>query len=446
MIKFDRDFIFGAATSAYQAEGAVAEGGRTPSIWDIFSKTPGKTYEGQTGDTACDHYHRFREDVALMAQIGIDAYRFSISWPRIFPEKGKYNPRGMEFYKNLVDELNKNGIKPTATLYHWDMPEWLYQMNGGWTSRDSVEWFKEYAAKVFEELGGSVRLWITHNEPQCSSYLGYGNGFHAPGHANMREALIAAHHILLSHGEAIKIFRDLNFKDSQIGIALNLIPAYPASDSGLDREAASRYDGFMNRWYLDPLLKATYPEDMKERYNYLFGESDFIKAGDLEKISAKIDFLGINYYMRQTVKFFLNSRLNFEAVDHDCERTSMEWEIFPDGLYNLILKFHKEYGNIPIFITENGAAFDDEVSTDGKIHDDKRIKYLREHLIRVGKLIEKVIDIRGYYVWSLIDTMEWTFGYTKRFGLIYVDYTTQKRIPKDSALWYRDLIRNRELK
>lgn len=446
MLKFGKDFIFGVSTSAYQIEGAVAEGGRSPSIWDIFSRTPGNIHGEDTGDVACDHYHRFREDVALMAEIGIDAYRFSISWPRIFPEKGKYNPEGMEFYKKLIDELSKKGIKATVTLYHWDMPEWLYEMCGGWLNRDSVKWFKEYAIKVFEELNDSVKFWITFNEPQCSSYLGYGNGFHAPGHKNMREALIAAHHILLSHGAAVEAFRGFDFKDSKIGIALNLTPAYPASDSKEDMEAAYRFDGFMNRWYLDPVFKASYPEEMEEIYKGFLGEFDFIKNGDLEKISIKNDFLGVNYYSRQLVKFSQNSRLNFEVAHGNFERTTMDWEIVPEALNNLILRLRKEYTRIPIYITENGAAFNDRISEDGKIHDDKRINYLREHLIKVAELNEKGANIRGYYVWSLIDTLEWSYGYEKRFGIIFVDYETQKRIFKDSALWYKNLIKERGLK
>ncbi|MCX6383580.1 MAG: GH1 family beta-glucosidase [Actinobacteria bacterium] len=446
MLKFGKDFIFGVSTSAYQIEGAVAEGGRSPSIWDIFSRTPGNIHGEDIGDVACDHYHRFREDVALMAEIGIDAYRFSISWPRIFPEKGKYNPEGMEFYKKLIDELSKKGIKATVTLYHWDMPEWLYEMCGGWLNRDSVKWFKEYAIKVFEELNDSVKFWITFNEPQCSSYLGYGNGFHAPGHKNMREALIAAHHILLSHGAAVEAFRGFDFKDSKIGIALNLTPAYPASDSKEDMEAAYRFDGFMNRWYLDPVFKASYPEEMEEIYKGFLGEFDFIKNGDLEKISIKNDFLGVNYYSRQLVKFSQNSRLNFEVAHGNFERTTMDWEIVPEALNNLILRLRKEYTRIPIYITENGAAFNDRISEDGKIHDDKRINYLREHLIKVAELNEKGANIRGYYVWSLIDTLEWSYGYEKRFGIIFVDYETQKRIFKDSALWYKNLIKERGLK
>ena len=268
--KFRENFIFGVSTSSYQIEGAVAEDGKGPSIWDKFCKIPGKTYKGHSGDIACDHYNRYKEDVELMSDIGVDAYRFSISWPRIFPEKGKYNPRGMDFYKRLVNELCEKGIMPTVTLYHWDLPLWVYEM-GGWLNRDSVKWFKEYAVKVFEELNDSVKLWITHNEPLCASIFSYYEGMHAPGHKNLREALIAAHHILLSHGAAVEEFRKFNFKSSKIGITLNLIPSYPASSSEEDIKAASRFDGYYNRWFLDPIFKACYPEDMKETYKEFIG-------------------------------------------------------------------------------------------------------------------------------------------------------------------------------
>ena len=446
MLKFSKDFIFGSSTSAYQIEGATAEGGRTPSIWDVFSKTPGKTYKGATGDVACDHYHRFKEDVELMAWIGVDAYSFSISWPRIFPEKGRYNPEGMDFYKRLISELSKHNIKPTATLYHWDMPEWLYNIGGGWLNRDSVKWFEEYAVKVFEELNDSVKFWITHNEPFCSSHEGYSDGVSAPGHKNRREALIAAHHILLSHGTVVEAFREFGFKDSKIGIVLNLTPSYPTSNSKEDIEAAYRCDGFANRWFLDPIFKASYPEDMKEIYTGFLGEFDFIKNGDLEKISIKIDFLGVDYYTRELIEFSQDSKLDFKPTHGDFERTTMDWEIVPQALYDLILRLRKEYTRIPIYITENGAAFNDRISEDGKVHDGRRIDYLREHLMKVAGLNEKGADIRGYYVWSLMDNFEWACGYIKRFGIIYIDYETQKRILKDSAIWYKDLIEERRLK
>jgi len=442
---FKEDFIFGAATSSYQIEGAVAEDGRGPSIWDIFCKIPGKVYGGYTGDIACDHYHRYKEDVGIMKEIGTDAYRFSISWPRIFPEKGKYNPKGMEFYEKLVNELNEKGIKPTVTLYHWDLPVWAYKM-GGWLNRDSVKWFEEYAVKVFEELNDSVLLWITHNEPLCASIYSYYDGVHAPGHKNLREALIVAHHILLSHGAAVEEFRKFNFKDSEIGTALNLVPSYPASSSKEDIEAASRSDGYSIRWFLDPVFKASYPEDMKKVYKEFIGDFDFIKDGDLQKISIKNDFLGVNYYSRELIEFSQDSVLKFRKIHGNFERTEMDWEIVPEALYDLIMRLREGYIQVPIYITENGAAFDDRVSKDGKVHDNKRIDYLRRHLKKVAELNQKGADIRGYFIWSLMDNFEWQHGYSKRFGIIYINYETRERILKDSALWYRDLIRTRIIK
>ncbi|PKP57509.1 beta-glucosidase [Candidatus Atribacteria bacterium HGW-Atribacteria-1] len=445
MVRFKKNFIFGLATSSYQIEGAATEGGRSPSIWDTFCKTPGKVYEGHSGDVACDHYHRYKEDVGILKEIGVNSYRFSISWSRIFPEYGKYNPKGMEFYKKLIDELNRNDIKPTVTLYHWDLPMWAHD-RGGWLNRDSVKWFKEYAIKVFEELNDSVKFWITHNEPFCASILGYSLGIHAPGHKNMREALIAAHHILFSHGAVVEAFREFGFEDSKIGIALNLTPSYSASDSKEDTEAAFRCDGLSNRWFLDPVFKASYPEDMKKVFVKLVGEFDFIKDGDLQKISIKNDFLGVNYYTRGLIKFFQDSKLSCQSVQGNLKKTAMGWEICPEGLYDLILRLRKEYTQVPIYITENGSAFDDVLSTEKRVNDVERIDYIKRHLIKIADLNEQGADIRGCYVWSLIDNFEWAYGYSKRFGIVYVDFKTQERILKDSALWYKDVIKNRLIK
>lgn len=440
--KFEKDFIFGVSTSSYQIEGAATEDGKGPSIWDVFCKTPGKVYKGHTGDIACDHYHKYKEDVELMAEIGIDAYRFSISWPRIFPEKGKYNPKGMDFYKRLLEELNKKDIKATATLYHWDLPVWVYEM-GGWVNRDSTKWFEEYAVKVFEELGNSVRFWMTHNEPFCASILGYYEGMHAPGHKNMREALRVAHHILLSHGKVVESFRKFNFRNSEMGIALNLTPSYPASDSKEDLDAAFRADGLMNRWFLDPVFKSSYPEDMREVFSKFVGDFDFIKDGDLEKISIKNDFWGVNYYTRVLIKFSQDSKLNFKGVEGKLKKTAFDREICPEALYDLILRVRKEYTKIPIYITENGASFGDVLTKEKRVHDTERIDYIKRHLIEVSKLNKQGADIRGYFIWSLIDNFEWAHGYSKRFGIIFVDYNTQERILKDSALWYKNLIKDR---
>ncbi|SDF08868.1 broad-specificity cellobiase [Thermoanaerobacter thermohydrosulfuricus] len=440
MAKFPRDFVWGTATSSYQIEGAVNEDGRTPSIWDTFSKTEGKTYKGHTGDVACDHYHRYKEDVEILKEIGVKAYRFSIAWPRIFPEEGKYNPKGMDFYKKLIDELQKRDIVPAATIYHWDLPQWAYDKGGGWLNRESIKWYVEYATKLFEELGDAIPLWITHNEPWCASILSYGIGEHAPGHKNYREALIAAHHILLSHGEAVKAFREMNIKGSKIGITLNLTPAYPASEKEEDKLAAQYADGFANRWFLDPIFKGNYPEDMMELYSKIIGEFDFIKEGDLETISVPIDFLGVNYYTRSIVKYNEDSMLKAENVPGPGKRTEMGWEISPESLYDLLKRLDREYAKLPIYITENGAAFKDEVTEDGRVHDDERIEYIKEHLKAAAKFIEEGGNLKGYFVWSLMDNFEWAHGYSKRFGIVYVDYETQKRILKDSALWYKEVI------
>jgi beta-glucosidase len=444
MVTFAKDFKFGVATSAYQIEGAAAEDGRTPSIWDTFCRVPGKVYEGQSGDIACDHYHRYREDVRILREIGVDSYRFSISWPRVFPAYRTYNPKGMEFYKNLIHELEENGIEPMATLYHWDLPMWAYE-RGGWLNRESVTWFKEYATRVFEELNDSVKSWITHNEPFCASILGYDLGVHAPGHKNLGEALIAAHHILLSHGVAVEAFRECGLRDSKIGITLNLTPSYPASNSREDVEAASRSDGLSNRWFLDPVFRSSYPEDMKEALGRFAGGFGFIRDGDLQTISTKNDFLGVNYYTRVPTEFVQDSRLNYHDVQGNLKKsvTAMGWEICPEALYDLILRLRREYTQVPIYITENGAAFDDVLSREKRVHDTERIDYIKGHLRKIAEANEQGADIRGYYLWSLLDNFEWACGYSKRFGIVHVDFGTQERSLKDSALWYRDVISSR---
>ncbi|TCW36482.1 broad-specificity cellobiase [Thermohydrogenium kirishiense] len=439
MVNFPKDFLFGTATSSYQIEGAVNEDGRTPSIWDTFSKTDGKTYNGDTGDIACDHYHRYKEDIGLLKEIGVKAYRFSIAWPRIFPEKGNFNTKGMDFYKRLIEELLKNDIIPVATIYHWDLPQWAGDL-GGWLNRDSIYWYSEYSQKLFKEIGDMVPMWITHNEPWCASILSYGIGEHAPGHKDYREALIAAHHILLSHGEAVKIFRDMNIKESQIGITLNLTPAYPASEREVDRLAAQYADGFSNRWFLDSIFKGDYPIDMIELYKKEIGEFDFIKSEDLGIISQPIDFLGINFYSRSIVKYKEDTLLKGIGVEGTGAKTDMGWEISPESLYDLLKRLDKEYTKIPIYITENGAAFKDIITEDGKVHDQERIEYIKEHLKYANKFIKEGGNLKGYFLWSFLDNFEWAYGYSKRFGIVYVDYKTQKRILKDSAIWYKEVI------
>ena len=444
MAKFPKDFIFGAATASFQIEGAAFEDGKTPSIWDTFCRTPGKVYMGHNGDIACDHYHRYKDDVKLLKTPGVDAYRFSIAWPRIFPEKGKYNPKGMDFYKRLVDELNKNGIMPAATIYHWDLPQWAYDL-GAWVHDDSPKYFEEYSIKLFEELGDSVPMWITLNEPWCSSFLSYYFGHHAPGHTDLREAIKVAHNLLIGHGLAVSDYRSMNIKGGQIGITLNFTPSYPATDKEEDILASKYCDGFNNRWFLDPIFKGSYPEDMIELFESRVGKLNFIKEEDMKVISAKNDFLGINYYTRTLAKYNENNDLKVDAFAGDLPKTEMGWEICPDVLYEFLVRLKNEYTDIPLYITENGAAFDDKVSEDGKVHDKDRVMFLKEHIERVNRFLQEGGNIKGYFCWSFMDNFEWAFGYSKRFGITYVDYNTQNRILKDSAYWYKNLIETREI-
>ncbi|KEO81650.1 GH1 family beta-glucosidase [Tumebacillus flagellatus] len=438
MTQFPKDFIWGTATAAYQIEGAAHEDGRTRSHWDTFSHTPGNVFDGHTGDVACDHYHRYAEDIALLKSLGVQSYRFSISWPRIFPEKGKLNPAGVAFYHRLLDELEKHGITPAVTMYHWDLPQWIAD-EGGWTSRNSVEYFEVYAEALFREFGGRVPSWITHNEPWCAAFLSYGIGEHAPGHRDWYEATAAAHHILLSHGKAVELYRSLNLA-GQIGITLNLTPAYAASEAPEDAAAAHRQDGFANRWYLDPIFKGSYPADMVELFaNFLGRPLDFIQPGDAQIIAAPNDFLGINFYSRNVVRQGNDPLLQLDHVPGGGAVTDMGWEIAPTALFDLLTRIKQEYTSLPLYITENGAAFPDAVE-DGKVHDPERIEYLRTHFEQALRFLEEGGNLKGYYVWSFLDNYEWAFGYSKRFGIVYVDYETQARIPKDSAHWLKQVI------
>lgn len=439
-MNFPKDFIWGAATSSYQIEGAYQEDGKGLSIWDKFSHTPGKIVNGDTGDVACDHYHRYQEDVALMKEMGLDSYRFSFSWPRILPAgKGKVNQKGLDFYRRLVDELLRAEILPVATLYHWELPQKL-QEKGGWANRDVACYFTEYAATLFEELGDLVPCWITHNEPWVTSFLGYGTGEHAPGMKDLPAAVQAAHYLLLSHGMAVKAYRGLGLA-GDIGITLNLSPTYPASTREEDLQAAQLHHDYLNRWFLDPIFKGDYPSGLHNLYEQRLGPFE-MQSGDLELISQEIDFLGVNYYTRTVVKHSPDEPfLQFASVrDEEADYTDMDWEIYPRGLYDILQLIHQQYPHIPILITENGAAFKDEVSSEGRVHDRERIDYFKRHLAMASKAIEDRIELKGYYAWSLLDNFEWAFGYSKRFGLIYVDFATQKRIWKDSACWYRQFI------
>jgi beta-glucosidase len=429
------------ATSSYQIEGAVKEDGRGESIWDRFSHTPGKVHNGDTGDVACDHYHRYRDDVRQMQEMGIRVYRFSIAWPRLFPEgRGKPNERGLDFYRRLLDALDEADIEAAATLYHWDLPQAL-QDRGGWPNREVARWFADYAAFAFERLGERVRYWITINEPFIVAYMGHITGEHAPGQYDPIAGLRAAHHLMLAHGLALQAFRQGGYV-GRIGVALNLYPVHPATDSEEDAAAATQIDGVTNRWFLDPLYHGSYPQDTWERFGAIIPMPD-VQAHDMEIIRAPLDFLGVNYYGRQIVAYDPSELLlNYRLVQGPRAKTAMGWEVYPEGLGELLRRLHREYTkDVPIYITENGAAYPDAVEPDGEtVRDPERIAFLRSHLSEVAAAIEDGIPIPGYFVWSLMDNFEWAHGYGKRFGLLYVDYATQRRIWKQSAHWYRQVI------
>jgi beta-glucosidase len=431
-------FTWGVATASYQIEGAVAEDGRSPSIWDTFSHTPGAVHGGDTGDVADDHYHRYRDDVDLMGSLGVGAYRFSLAWPRLQPDgHGPLNRKGVDFYARLTAALRERGIEPWATLYHWDLPQVLEDA-GGWPARDTALRFADYAARVHDALGDSIGHWITLNEPFCSSLLGYAAGVHAPGVRDDAAAIRAVHHLLLGHGLAAARMRD----GGQVGLTLNLSPVDGEPD------AARRIDGLSNRIFLDPVLGRGYPADVADD---LAGVTDLahVHDGDLEAIAAPLDFLGVNYYFRCVVRAgegpepspWVGSR-DVEFVERGRPTTEMGWEIDPDGLYDLLVRLRRDYPALPpIYITENGAAFPDEPGSDGSVEDPERIAYLEAHFDAARRAIADGVDLRGYFVWSLIDNFEWAYGYSKRFGLVHVDFATQARTPKASAAWYADFIR-----
>jgi beta-glucosidase len=432
---FPREFVWGAATAAYQIEGATTADGRGESIWDRFCRTPGNVANGDTGDPACDHYHRWRDDVELMASLGLRGYRFSIAWPRIQPDgRGPGNAKGLDFYRRLVERLRERGITPLATLYHWDLPQRL-QDEGGWAARDVVDRFTEYAGLVFDALGDLVPCWITHNEPWVTSFLGYGLGVKAPGTRDWRSALAAAHHALLSHGRAVRAYR-AGGGSGQIGITLDLTHV-----TG-EPEAARRLDGHRNRWFLDPVLRGGYPADLVELYEERVGPLDFVRDGDLDEIAAPIDFLGVNFYQPAVARMSADGGpLGLEEVPSNGPLTAMGWTVEPSSLTKLLMRLQRDYGEVPLVITENGASFDDP-PLDGNaiVEDPQRVAYLRDHVAAVERALEAGVDVRGYYVWSLFDNFEWEHGYASRFGIVAVDFESQRRTPKRSALWYRDLI------
>jgi beta-glucosidase len=459
-MSFSEDFVFGGATAAYQIEGAAGADGRGLSIWDVFAHTEGRVVNGDTGDVAIDHYHRFKDDVAIMKHdLGLKDYRFSVSWPRIQPDgRGRGLEAGLDFYSRLTDELLAAGITPWVTLYHWDLPQAL-QEAGGWPNRETAQRFADYAAIVHEHLGDRVRHWITLNEPFCSSFIGYASGRHAPGLRDPQAALSSVHHLLLGHGLATQALKAQGAE--KVGITLNLYAVDPASDSALDTDAARRVDGFQNRLFLDPVLKGRYPQDLLHDFTE-FGGMGEVRDGDLKVISTPIDLLGVNYYTRYVItgdpdhpdlvgerRGQLDSPYigapNAREVRHGKPLTDLGWEIDPDGLYDVLTRLQREYPAIPIVITENGAAFDDVLTDDGAVHDSRRVAYVRDHLAACSRAIDAGVPLKGYFLWSVFDNFEWAEGYAKRFGVVHVDYETQVRTPKDSALWYSKVIRSGSL-
>jgi beta-glucosidase len=440
-VKFPAGFVWGVSTSAYQIEGAVDEDGRGVSIWDTFTHTPGKIDGGSTGDVACDHYHRWGKDVDLMAELGVNAYRFSIAWPRLFPTgREPLERRGLAHYDRLIDALLERGIEPLVTLYHWDLPQAL-QDRGGWGERDTAQRFAEYATIVATELGDAVSQWITHNEPWVVAFLGHAYGTKAPGGRHWPTALRASHHLLLSHGLALQALRATLGELAEVGIALNQFPIHPAGPGEHDRDAARRMDGHLNRWFLDPLLRGSYPADMVACYEALYGPPESIRDGDLEIIRRPIDFLGVNYYNPQRIAAApTDLPLQARQVPAPPPTTAMGWEVDPAGLHDVLLRLRRDYGPLPVYITENGASFDDPPATNGSVDDPERTAYLQGHLAALARAVADGADVRRYCVWSLLDNFEWEEGYDKRFGIVHVDFQTQARVPKRSALWYRDFI------
>ncbi|WP_240098453.1 GH1 family beta-glucosidase [Thermomonas flagellata] len=440
--RFPDGFLWGAATAAHQIEGSPLADGAGPSIWTRFAHTPGMMLNGDTGDVACDHYRRWREDVALMKSLGLQAYRFSVSWSRVLPEgTGRVNPKGLDFYSRLVDALLENGIEPLLTLYHWDLPAALDD-RGGWLNRDCADWFAEYASVLYRALDGRVKTWVTLNEPWVITDGGYLHGALAPGHRSRYEAPIASHNLMRAHGAAVQAYRALG--RHRIGLVVNIEPKYPASDSAADAAATRRAHAYMNEQYLHPALLGHYPPELKE----IFGDAwpDW-PAEDFALIRQPLDFVGINYYTRSVTRAQESYPLNAGAVRQpQSTYTETGWEVYPQALTELLLWFRRTYGEIPVYITENGAAFYDppqaRIEEDGRrrVRDPLRIDYLHRHLRAVHAAIQAGVDVRGYMLWSLLDNLEWSLGYSKRFGMVHVNYATQERTPKDSALWYAKVI------
>ena len=435
---FPKGFLWGAATAAYQIEGSPLADGAGASIWHRFSHTPGTTLNGDTGDVACDHYHRWQEDIEWMRRLGLNAYRFSVAWGRVLPTgRGAVNHKGLDFYKRLVDGLLGVGITPMITLYHWDLPAELQDM-GGWANRDCAKWFADYACLMFRALGDRVHLWATLNEPWVVMALGYLWGQHAPGIRDIGAAAKAGHHMLLGHGKAVQALRGLGLPNAQIGIVTNLGPQQPASDSPQDQMVAALWHNFINRYFLDPIFRGEYPDTV---LNFIGEFAPKVAPDDMQTISAPIDFLGVNYYTRNVLAYDASDPIGSRTV-HQAGKlhTEMGWEVYPEGLYEILKWVHEEYGAIPLYITENGAAFPDAPDAHGEVDDPLRVDYIRTHLEQAHRALQEGIPLRGYFYWSLMDNFEWAFGYSKRFGLLYVDFETQRRTMKASGRWYAEFI------
>jgi beta-glucosidase len=440
--RFPTGFLWGAATSAYQVEGATDADGRGESIWDRFTHAPGTVAGGDTGDTACDHYRRWRSDVRLMAELGLNAYRFSIAWPRLFPDgTGSVNRAGLGHYDRMVDALLAHGITPMATLYHWDLPQAL-QDRGGWRDRDVVERFADYAATCFTAYGDRVKLWVTQNEPWVVGLLGHRLGLHAPGERDLGGAVRVMHHLLLGHGRAVQALR-AGGSGGRVGVAFSLFPHYPATGSAEDAEAARGSDGYVNRWFLDPVLRGRYPDDMWHRYERLIGPLDMVRPGDEHTIGAGADFVGVNYYTTRVVRSAPDRPpFGWEVVPvpDGAPTTDAGWLIAPEALTGLLLRLRDDYGDVPVLVTENGTVFDQRPDADGRVRDHGRTRFLHDHLAAVHAAIQGGAPVAGYFHWSLLDNFEWAMGYAPRFGLVHVDYRTQVRTVKDSARYYARVI------
>ncbi len=437
---FPPDFLFGAATSAYQIEGAYNEDGRGLSVWDVFCRKKNKVKNNDTGDVACDHYHRYEDDISITKEIGLDAYRFSISWPRVMPDCVNRNPKGIEFYHRLIDKLLENKIKPFVTLYHWDLPYELEKI-GGWLNPEIAEFFENYAREMFKEYGDKVKHWITLNEPWSNSFMGYLLGKHAPGYRSFRKTLMVAHNMLRAHGYAVKTFRELGFQ-GEIGITNILIPVHPHRQNKLDNKIAHLFDDFFNEMFLDPIFEGRYPRSVERAFK-IFGVK--IDNRDLEIISQPVDFMGVNYYTRAIVGF--SPLTIIKGYKGEGPKSDMGWEIYPPGIYEIIKKAwgkgSKAYGpqNFKIYITENGVPLPDKLE-DGTVRDTERIQYTKSHLEMVLRAVNEGVNVKGYFIWSLLDNFEWEHGYSKRFGIVFVDYQTQKRYLKESAVWLRSWLKS----